>query len=356
MEAVEALALVAGHVEEEVLLRNEYLAAENEILRSKLSGRVPLTDSERIRLAKLGQRLGLKALKDVAAIVKPETILEWHRKLVAKKFDGSKKRRKTGRPKVSEEVERIVLRMVEENPTWGYDRIVGALSNLGHVLSDETVGNILRRNGVPPAPRRKPKIPWSSFIETHQDVITACDFFTVEVFTATGLITFYVLFFLQVGSREVHIAGVTPHPDEHWMKQVARNVTMDGWGFLQGQRYLILDRDSKFCAAFRHLIQWAGMKLIRLPPRSPNLNPHAERFVRSVKEECLSRLVLFGEAGLRRALREYVAYYHKERNHQGKGNVLLSPARSEEPSSSTGPIECQQRLGGLLKFYRRRAA
>jgi putative transposase len=234
MEAVEALALVAGHVEEEVLLRNEYLAAENEILRSKLSGRVPLTDSDRIRLAKLGKQLGLKALKDVAATVKPETILEWHRKLVAKKFDGSKKRRKTGRPRVSEGVERIVLRMVEENPTWGYDRIVGALSNLGHVLSDETVGNILRRNGVPPASRRKPKIPWSTFIETHKEVITACDFFTVEVFTATGLITFYVLFFLQVGSREVHIAGVTPHPDERWMKQVGRNVTMDGWSFLQG--------------------------------------------------------------------------------------------------------------------------
>jgi putative transposase len=163
---------------------------------------------------------------------------------VAKKFDGSKQRRKAGRPRVSEEVERIVLRMVEENPTWGYDRIVGALSNLGHVLSDETVGNILRRNGVPPAHGRKPKIPWSTFIETHQDVITACDFVTVEVFTATGLTTFDVLFFLQVGSREVHIAGVTPHPDERWMKQVATNVTMDGWGFLQGPRYLLLDRDS----------------------------------------------------------------------------------------------------------------
>ena len=137
------------------------------------------------------------------------------------------------------------------------------------------------------------------------------------------------------------------------MKQVARNVTMDGWGFLQGQCYLILDRDSKFCAAFRHLIHGAGMKLIRLPPRSPNLNAYAERFVRSVKEECLSRLVLFGEAGLRRALREYVAHYHEERNHQGKGNALLAPSRSEE---STGPVECERRLGGLLKFYRRRAA
>ena len=170
--------------------------------------------------------------------------------------------------------------------------------------------------------------------------------------------TFYVLFFLQVGSRKVYSAGVTPCPDERWMKQVARNVTMDGWGFLQGQRYLILDRDSKFCAAFRDLIQRAGVKLRRLPPRSPNLNAHAERFVRSLKEECLSRLLLFGEAGLRRALGEYVAHYHAERNHQGKANQLLFPSRWEAPTpaASAGLVGCEQRLGGLLKFYRRRAA
>jgi putative transposase len=234
MEAVEALALVAGHVDEELLLRNEYLAAENEILRSKLSGRPRLANSERIRLAKLGKRLGLKALADVAAIVKPETILAWYRNLVAQKFDGSARRQKSGRPRVNEETEKLVLRIVEENSSWGYDRVAGALSNLGHDISDETVGNILRRNGVPPAPRRKPGIPWSEFIESHQEVIAACDFFTAEVFTPTGLVTYYVLFFIKIGSREVHIAGVTPHPDESWMKQVARNVTMAESGFLRG--------------------------------------------------------------------------------------------------------------------------
>ncbi len=240
MEAVEALALVAGHVDEELLLRNEYLAAENEILRSKLSGRPQLTNSERIRLAKLGKRLGLKALADVAAIVKPETIPSWYRNLVAKKFDGSASRGKSGRPRVNEEIEKLVLSIVEENSSWGYDRVAGALSNLGHDISDETVGNILRRNGVPPAPRRKPDIPWSEFIETHQDVIAACDFLTAEVFTPTGLITYYVLFFIKIGSREVHIAGVTPHPDESWIRQVARNVTMAESGFLWGQRHLAL--------------------------------------------------------------------------------------------------------------------
>jgi transposase len=356
MEAVEAFALVAGHVDEELLLRNEYLAAENEILHSKLSGRLQLTNSERMRLAKLGKRLGLKALKEVAAIVKPETILTWYRKLVAKKFDGSARRGKSGRRRVDEEVEKLVLRMVDENPTWGYDRVAGALSNLGHDISDETVGNILRRNGVPPAPRRKPDIPWSEFIERHQDVIAACDFFTAEVLTPIGLMTYYVLFFIKIGSREVHIAGVTQHPNERWMKQVARNVTMEEWGFLCGQRYLIFDRDSKFCASFRRMIRSVGIETIRLPHNSPNLNAYAERYVRSAREECLSQLVLFGEEGLRRALSEFVAHYHEERNHQGKDNVLLFPS-AERPSSPGGDaIECKQRLGGMLKYYYREAA
>ena len=178
MEAIEALALVGGHVDEELLLRNEYLAAENEILRSKLGKRVPLTDSERLRLAKLGNQLGLKALKGVAAIVKPETILAWFRKLVAAKFDGSMYRKKCGRPPVDEHVEMLILAMADANPTWGYDRISGALHNLGHKVSDEAVGKILRRHGIPPAPKRKPDLPWSDFISRHQDVLAACDFFT----------------------------------------------------------------------------------------------------------------------------------------------------------------------------------
>jgi hypothetical protein len=246
--------------------------------------------------------------------------------------------------------------MVEENPTWGYDRVAGALSNLGPDISDETVNNILKRNGVPPAPRRKPDIPWSAFIERHQHVIAACDFFTAEVLTPMGLMTYYVLFFITIGSREVHIAGVTQHPNESWMKRVARNVTMEEWGFLCSQRYLLFDRDSKFCASFRRMIRSVGIETIRLPHNSPNLNPYAERYVRSAREECLSQLVLFGEEGLRRALSEFVAHYHEERNHQGKDNVLLFPS-AERPSSPGGDaIECKQRLGGMLKYYYREAA
>jgi len=154
MEMVEALALVSGRVEKEILLRNEYLAAENEILKSKIKKPLHFNDHERIRLAKIGKQIGLKALREIACIVKPETILEWFRRLVAKKFDGSQNRKKAGRPRIDHELEALVIRFVEENPSWGYDRIAGALSNLGYEVSDETVGNILNRNGIPPVPKR----------------------------------------------------------------------------------------------------------------------------------------------------------------------------------------------------------
>jgi hypothetical protein len=163
------------------------------------------------------------------------------------------------------------------------------------------------------------------------------------------------LFFLHLGSRKVQVAGVTPHPNQAWMVQVARNVTMEEWGFLSPGQYLIHDRDTKFCAAFQQLIDTAGVERVVLPPRSPNLNACAERWVRSVKEECLARLILCGEAALCLALNEYLAHYHHERNHQGKGNVLLFPAVSQD-TEHEGPIQCRERLGGLLKYYEREAA
>ena len=356
MKAVEALTLISGRVSHEILLRNEYLAAENEILRSRLGKRIALSRSERIRLAKLGKKLGKRALHGVSTIVKPETILGWYRSLVAQKFDGSKNRKKQGRPRVDVAVERLVLEMAEANASWGYDRIVGALRNLGYDISDQTVGNILRRNGIPPVPRRKPAISWTDFIKMHEDVLVACDFFTAEVFTPAGLVTYYVLFFIKIGSRDVHIAGMTPHPNEAWMMQVARNVTMDDWGFLDGQRYLIHDRDSKFSAAFGEMMRSAGVEPLKLPPRSPDLNAFAERWVRSVKSESLSRLILFGENSLRHVLAEFSSHYREERNHQGKDNVLLFPSADHVLRTNDEPIECKERLGGLLKFYHRKAA
>ncbi len=197
------LAYITGTVDQELLLRNEYLAAENRILRAKVKGRLILSDGEKATLAEIAYRLGRKALQEVAVVAKPDTILVWYRKLVAKKFAGTKSRAYAGRPGVGEEVEGLVVQMAKENPSWGYDRIVGALVNLGHPLSDQTVGNILRRHGVAPAPQRKHTVSWKDFIRTHLDVLAGTDFFTVEVLTLKGLVTYYVLFFIHLDSRRV---------------------------------------------------------------------------------------------------------------------------------------------------------
>jgi putative transposase len=354
MEWARILAYITGTVDQELLLRNEYLVAENRILKAKLKGRLRLSDAERAKLGKIGHRLGRKALGEVATAALPDTILAWYRRLVVRKFDGSRARRTPGRPRIDREVEELIVRIAEENRSWGYDRIVGALANLGHEVSDQTVGNVLRRHGLPPAPERKHTTTWAAFIRAHLAVLAGTDFFSVEVLTLRGLMTYYVLFFIHLESRKVDIAGITIHPNEQWMQQMARNVTMEGCGALRDCRYLLHDRDTKYTISFRAIIESGQVKTLPLPARSPNLNAYAERWVRSVKEECLSKIILFGERSLRRAMSEYVAHYHTERNHQGKSNVLLfhrvTEARREEP------VQCRERLGGLLRYYHQDAA
>ena len=355
MEWKTVLAYITGTVDQELLLRNEYLVAENRILRNQITGRVRLTDRERTTLAALGKRLGKKALAEVMSVVTPETLLAWHRKLIAKKFDGSQHRRYPGRPRLDKEIEQLVVQFAKDNRSWGYDRIVGALKNVGYTVSDQTVGNILKRHGLPPALERKKTTTWREFIRSHWDLLVATDFFTTEVWTRSGLVTYYILFFIQLESRTVHIAGITPNPDGPWMTQMARNITMVEWGFLTPNQHLLHDRDTKFCSAFRETLKAAGVTPIKLPPRSPNLNAHAERWVRSVKEEALSKLILFGEGALRKVLNEYATHYHQERNHQGRSNELLMPLASRE-SVGIQSIHTRERLGGLLKYYHREAA
>src|SRR3984957_4050050 len=248
---IRLLAYVTGLVNRELLLQNEYLAAENVILRAKLPSRLRLSDPERATLAEIGKRLGRKALREVACVAKPDTILAWYRRLVAKKFDGSKHRQYPGRPTVPPEVEALVVKMARENTGWGYDRIVGALANLGHGLSDQTVGNILRRHGIVPAPKRSRTTSWKDFISAHKDVLAGTDFFTVEVLTWRGLVTYYVLFFIHLESRRVSVTGITKHPNEEWMVQIACSATQETWGHLHPCRYVLHDRDTQFCAAFR---------------------------------------------------------------------------------------------------------
>jgi putative transposase len=348
------LAYVTGTVDQELLARNEYLAAENRILKAQLNGRLKLSDAERKMRGEIGHRLGRKALADIATVARPDTILGWYRKLVARKFDGSKARRGPGRPRIRREVEQLIIRMASENQDWGYDRIAGALGNLGHDISDQTVGNVLQRHGLPPAPERKRTTTWAAFIRSHMDLLAGTDFFTAEVLTLRGLVTYYVLFFIHLESRRVVIAGIKVHPNEAWMKQMARNAAMDECGALLGCRYLLHDRETKFTRSFRAIVASGKVEPLVLPAQSPNLNAYAERWVRSVKEECLSKVILFGERSLRRALRDYVDHFHAERNHQGKGNMLLFPRNTDRHRE--GQVRCHERLGGLLRYYHREAA
>ena len=330
--------------------RIEFLCREIEVYRRLLGdGRLKLTDTERRELAVLGKAIGLKGLRELPTLVQPETILAWFRRLVAKKHDHSAKRG-PGRPRKSNELRALIVRMAEDNLGWGYTRIMGALQNVGHIVGRTTIANVLKEHGIIPASERGQKTKWRDFLRAHWDVLGATDFFSVEVFTTKGLVTYYVLFFVELSTRRVEIAGVTPNPDAAFMAQVARNVTGDG-GFLEGKSLLIHDRDSKYTKQFLRILEDSGVKNVKLPRRSPNLNAYAERFVLSIKTECLCKLILFGERSLRRAISGYVAHYHEERNHQGLGNKLIDGT----PTVGEGPVECRQRLGGLLKHYHRAA-
>jgi hypothetical protein len=247
----------------------------------------------------------------------------------------------------------LVVRLAKENRDWGYLRIRSALSNLGHQLARGAIANILQRNGIEPAPERSRKTTWKEFLTQHWDLIVAADFFTVEVWTHKGLQRFVVLFFLELSTRKVEIAGIAPTPNKLWMNQIARNLCDAIDGLLTGNRYLIHDRDPLFTAEFLATLASTGVKSVKLPPRSPNLNCYAERFVRSIKESCPDRMILFGEGSLRTAIQNFVAHYHSERNRQGLGNVLISPKLTH--IKTDGPIQCRQRLGGLLRYYGRAA-
>lgn len=345
------LALVTGGIEESLLHKIEYLTEENRVLRRQIKSRLRLTDPERKLLAEKAMLLG-KLMADVVTIVKPATILKWHRKLVARKFDGTKRRKKHGRPPIASEIEELVLEMARENPSWGYDKIAGAIGNIGHNVSDQTVGNILKRHGLSPSEGRRQNTTWAAFIRQHKESLWATDFFTSEIWTKVGLTTYYVLFFIHIGTRKVVLGGLTVHPNEEWMKQVARNVSSFD-GEMEGAKYLIHDRDGKYTSSFDGIMETAGVKPIKLPARSPNLNAYAERFVRSIKEECVERMIIFGERMLRHLIREYMAHYHSERNHQGIENVIPFP---DGRIDGAGDITKSERLGGLLKYYYRKAA
>jgi putative transposase len=296
------LVALAGWLNREQQKVIEYLKEENRALREQLgTKRLRFNDEQRRRLAVKGKALGMKVLRELGCIVTPDTILRWYRELIAMKYDGSEQR-SPGRPSKPEELRTLVIRMAQENPGWGYTRIRDALANLGHEIARGTVQAILREQGIEPAPERSKRTSWKTFLRAHWDAIAACDFFTVEVLTWTGLTRFYVLFVIALETRRIEIAGIIPQP--HGAEQ---------------------SQPERLRRALRPFHQ----------------------------SECLNELILLGEGHLRAAVREYLAHYHQERNHQGLDGQLLSPPANLNRS---GPIVCRERLGGLLRFYHREAA
>lgn len=349
------LLILAGWINQRQQHAIEYVIAENQILREKVGKkRISLTDGQRRRLAIQGKVLGRRALAEICSLVTPETILRWHRELIARKWDYSKCRKKVGRPGTEKEVVGLVVKMAKENPSWGYNRIQGALANLGYRISDTAIGNILRKHGIDPCPERKKQTTWKAFLQAHWDVLAAIDFTTIEVWTKSGLRTFYLLFVMEIATRNICFAGCTSNPDEEWTMQAIRNLIDSEAGCLIGKRYWLMDRDTKYSEPFRFMLKRSDIEPVRLPPRSPNLNAHIERFMRSLKEESLERLILFGEKSVRNAVTEYLSHFHTERNHQGLGNRIIQPG--SEVGRSQGEIECRSRLGGMLRYYHRKAA
>jgi len=331
----------------------EYLQEEVRVLREQLGKRPRFNDDQRRRLAAKAKRIGRDQLQRFASIVMPQTLLDWHRRLVAGRYDGSSAR-SPGRPPTPAEVRDLILTMARENRTWGYTRIQGALMNLGHEIGRGTIAKILKEAGVDTAPDRQRKTTWKEFLRSHWDVLAAADFFTVEVWTAVGLVRYHVFFAIRLATREVQIAGIIPEPNGACMKQMARNLSDGLSGFLNGCRYLIHDRASLFSQDFGMILEAGGIESVRLPAHSPNLNAIAERFVRSIKESCLERMVLIGESSLHRATSQFALHYHAERNHRGLTNKIIHP--EFVPFPTTGAVNCRKRLGGLLRYYYRDAA
>ena len=345
------LATFAGWVGRHQTGAIAYLMEENRVSKEQLESggrRLRFTDDQRRRLAAKGKPLGRRILQQIATIVTPDTILAWHRRLIAAKW--TYPHTGVGRPGVMQEIRELVVRMAEDNPSWGYARIQGALKHLGRRVARSTIAKVLKEHGIRPSPERP--MSWATFVRAHATAIAAADFFTTEVWTVSGLVRHFTLFVIDVATRRVHIAGTTANPTSEWMAQMARNLTDCDTGLLLGKGYLIIDRDSIFSPLFKAVLEGDGVEILLTAYQAPNMNAHAERFVRSIKSECLDRMIFLGRASLCRAIAEYATHYHEERSHQGIGNELISGAAAQP----AGVIDTRDRLGGLLKYYYRKAA
>ncbi len=355
------IAMIAHAINERMARQLDYLMEEVRVLREVYTTdtgrkRIPFTDEQRRRLAVAGQALTPEERETCCQIVRPKTILEWFRKLAAQKYDGSKQRCRPGRPRKADEIRALVIRLAEANITWGYTKIRDAMRGLRIDIGRTTVANILAEAGLEPAPERTRKRTWKHFMRSHWDTLCACDFFAIESLGVFGTVRYMVFFVIELRTRAVHVAGVRVDPDGAWMMQAARNLLDAEDGFLRDATHIIHDRDPVFTKAWRSLLKSEGVKCVRIPAKSPNCNPHAERFVKTIRSECLDHFVIFGERHLRHLLREFVTHHNAERFHQAlDGQLIRPPATASNDNGTTGTIQCRSRLGGLLNYYHRQA-
>lgn len=277
-------------------------------------------------------------------VVRPQTLLRWHRELVQRKWTFRRAHR-GGRPGLDAVTTDLIVRLARENPRWGYQRIRGELMKLGIRVSATTVRTVLFRHGLGPAPRRSGPT-WTEFLRSQAQGILACDFFTVET---VALKTLYVLFFIELSTRRVRVVGTTAHPDSSWVTRQARNLAIDE--HLSGVRFLLRDRDAKFSGPFDEVFRTEGAKVIRTPIRAPRANAFAERFVRTVRSECLDHTLIYGRRHLQRVLRTYLEHYSHERPHRGLELATPVPSPRAVHQDRTSSIRRRDVLGGLIHEY-----
>lgn len=348
------LLFLAGATDRDLVRQVEYLKTENRILRGRLPRKITVNPDERRQLLKVGRAVGA-ALKHLIAIVTPRTFARWLSGELGKKKVPA---RNLGRPKTPDDIRDLILRIAHDTD-WGYTRILGELKKLGVKVCRSTVIAILKEHGLDPGPKRG-EGTWSDFIRRHVETLWGCDFFSKKVWTMGGLVDVFVLFFIHVKTRQVYIGGVTAQPDEAWMIQQARNASMHFGDQSTPPKYIITDMDTKFTAKFRETLECDQLKVIRVGPKKPNLNAYAERFVQTIRTECLDHFVCFGIEHLQRIVKRFESFYNRHRPHQGVGNRTL-PEAAEDVTPATlpfpaGKVACQEDLGGLLKHYYREAA
>ncbi len=349
------LMMLAGWINRQQQEAINYLMEENKILKHELlkatgKKRIILNDKQRRRLAILAKRVRRKMLFDISCVFSPDTVLAWYRKLVAAKYDGSKSRSKYGRRTIPDEVRQQIIDIAKDHKHLGCRKLYGYLKYLGFKVSPASVSRILREAGIEPAPDRPERTTWSEFVKAHWNSLCAIDFFTKEIFTKNGLVKFMVLVAIDYKTRKVEIAGIIPEANGIWMKQMAKNLTDPFDGFLKDKKFVVMDQDPVFTTEVRQIFEDAGVKPVRTTPASPNLSPFVERFVRSIKHECLNKMLIFGERHLRYCIEQYCEYYHTSRPHGGLDYEMIDP-----PPKGNGEVVCKEWLGGTLKSWHRAA-